>query len=333
MVNVGQRIVVEIDWSQVSKNYDSVWLRISAVVSMYPVDNLTGYIPPYEENITGVEPLNPDFLAIIQFSSNTSIPTYNSTLSSNSSTAVSPTETNLVLATPVIQIQAPDSTNYLYLEIAFQNDAEGVNLAYINNYTSDMMEVMINDPRFYDFNGRNYVDPNWTIPTSNGQPSPIYCNFIKDAYECELPLYSVVDIFINNTDTGEHPFHFHGHLFWIVATSEYPQGSLNASNYLRRDTVSVAAMSWVLIRILANNPGIWMFHCHIEWHTAAGLFMHMVEAPQFINETVEPDFLRLCNNSNLEKNTSSPSSGNPLFNSHFKFIFIFIFYASTLLLN
>lgn len=36
---------------------------------------------------------------------------------------------------------------------------------------------------------------------------------------------------------------------------------------------------WAKFRFIANNPGIWYFHCHIDWHMAAGLNMIIIEAP------------------------------------------------------
>ena len=55
-----------------------------------------------------------------------------------------------------------------------------------------------------------------------------------------IPYGSVVEVFINNTDGGEHPFHWHGHNFWVVATSDYPNAeTLYANSYLLRDVVSV----------------------------------------------------------------------------------------------
>jgi iron transport multicopper oxidase len=96
-----------------------------------------------------------------------------------------------------------------------------------------------------------------------------------------VPYQAVVDIFLNNTDTGEHPFHLHGHKFWILSTSDYPQAeSLYAGDYLQRDTVSVPALGWAKIRFFANNPGAWFFHCHIEWHMAAGLALVFLVSPE-----------------------------------------------------
>ncbi|CAF0832376.1 unnamed protein product [Adineta ricciae] len=81
-------------------------------------------------------------------------------------------------------------------------------------------------------------------------------------------------------DGGEHPFHLHGHNFWIIATSDYPDAEdLYKNDYIQRDTVSVPGSGWVKIRFLADNPGAWFFHCHIEWHMSAGLALAFLVSP------------------------------------------------------
>ena len=90
-----------------------------------------------------------------------------------------------------------------------------------------------------------------------------------------------MEILINNTDHVEHPFHLHGHNFWIVSTSVFSNAAtLYRNNFLIRDVISVPASGWARIRFRANNPGIWQFHCHISWHIAAGMVMNFIESPK-----------------------------------------------------
>ncbi|OQR84621.1 multicopper oxidase [Achlya hypogyna] len=105
---------------------------------------------------------------------------------------------------------------------------------------------------------------------------------------------STVEITVVNNNQGEHPFHMHGHAFWVLAHgtgADRPSTqSLNAvENPLRRDTVAVTACDavrgeciapgWTVIRVLLNNPGAWLFHCHIEWDMATGMGMTLVVNP------------------------------------------------------
>jgi hypothetical protein len=50
-------------------------------------------------------------------------------------------------------------------------------------------------------------------------------------------------------------------------------GPLNTVNPLKKDTVYVPAFGYVVLRFLADNEGIWMFHCHLLWHQASGMAM------------------------------------------------------------
>ncbi|KAF9989990.1 ferroxidase fet3 [Mortierella antarctica] len=113
-----------------------------------------------------------------------------------------------------------------------------------------------------------------------------------------------VEIVINNDDKGTHPFHLHGHVFQVVgrttdglfdpSAGSYPY--FETTNPLRRDTVVVPAGTSVAIRFQATNPGVWFFHCHIEWHLEAGLAMTLVEAPEVMPSvlTVDPRHYEHC---------------------------------------
>jgi iron transport multicopper oxidase len=83
----------------------------------------------------------------------------------------------------------------------------------------------------------------------------------------------VVEIILNNDDGGKHPFHLHGHNFQIISRSADDAGDFNATaaadpipDYpIKRDTVTVNPTGNLRVRFVADNPGIWLFHCHIEW--------------------------------------------------------------------
>ena len=38
-------------------------------------------------------------------------------------------------------------------------------------------------------------------------------------------------------------------------------------------------LGWAKIRFIADNPGVWINHCHIDWHMAAGLINIFIETP------------------------------------------------------
>lgn len=41
-------------------------------------------------------------------------------------------------------------------------------------------------------------------------------------------------------------------------------------NPLIKDTIIVPNRGYTIIRFLADNPGVWLLHCHIEFHSALG---------------------------------------------------------------
>ncbi|MCJ1330335.1 hypothetical protein MMC10_007018 [Thelotrema lepadinum] len=111
----------------------------------------------------------------------------------------------------------------------------------------------------------------------------------------------VLDIVITNFDDGNHPLHLHGYKFFVLGQGHgYPPAdlisSVDLSNPLRRDTASVEAYGWLHIRLLADNPGAWAFHCHVSWHTEAGLLMQFLTRTDLLSTMKIPKENRnLCN--------------------------------------
>lgn len=118
-----------------------------------------------------------------------------------------------------------------------------------------------------------------------------------------------IDILVENFDDGNHPLHLHGMKFWVLGAGHgyFPRdtySSLDLSNPLRRDTASVEAFGWLLIRLVTDNPGLWAFHCHISWHTEAGLMMQLLVRPDIVGSWTLPEAnLALCKAKGLEKGT------------------------------
>ncbi|KAK4334748.1 Cupredoxin [Rhodotorula toruloides] len=105
-----------------------------------------------------------------------------------------------------------------------------------------------------------------------------------------------VDIVIQNLNGPEHPFHLHGKPFWIMARGQGSVGpetiaslDLNTYNPLRRDTLGLPSGEWVLIRLVADVPGVHAFHCHIVFHQAQGLFGALIIQPDVIRNFKIPE--------------------------------------------
>jgi len=63
-----------------------------------------------------------------------------------------------------------------------------------------------------------------------------------------------------------HPIHLHGHAFRVITRDGRP-----TSHREWRDTVLMPPRSRAEIAFVADNPGDWMFHCHVLEHMAAGM--------------------------------------------------------------
>ena len=61
-------------------------------------------------------------------------------------------------------------------------------------------------------------------------------------------------ITFNNTSMMWHPMHLHGHTFQVMK----PDGSAGS----RKDTVVVLPRQKLTVALAADNPGVWMLHCH-----------------------------------------------------------------------
>ncbi len=71
---------------------------------------------------------------------------------------------------------------------------------------------------------------------------------------------------IDNRTAWSHPMHLHGHAFRVMSVNGKPTGYREW-----RDTVIVDPNGAVEIAFFADNPGDWMFHCHILQHQQGGM--------------------------------------------------------------
>lgn len=57
------------------------------------------------------------------------------------------------------------------------------------------------------------------------------------------------------------------------------RGTLRPDNPTRRDTTMLPALGWIVLAFETNNPGAWLFHCHLAWHVSQGLSVQYLERP------------------------------------------------------
>lgn len=71
---------------------------------------------------------------------------------------------------------------------------------------------------------------------------------------------------IRNDTRWPHAMHLHGHHFQVVRRNGTPM-----SGRPWRDTELVHPMEQVTLGLVADNPGKWLFHCHMLEHQAGGM--------------------------------------------------------------
>lgn len=88
-------------------------------------------------------------------------------------------------------------------------------------------------------------------------------------------------VVIETTLGVPHPIHLHGHDFFVLAQGSGTYSSsattLNTDNPPRRDTAMLPASGYLVIAFETDNPGAWLMHCHIGWHTSEGFALQFVE--------------------------------------------------------
>ncbi len=74
--------------------------------------------------------------------------------------------------------------------------------------------------------------------------------------------------FVNDTDFY-HPMHIHGHVFTVLSKN----GKALTGSPVHQDSVLIGPHETWQVAFVADNPGLWMIHCHVLIHAASGLSM------------------------------------------------------------
>jgi FtsP/CotA-like multicopper oxidase with cupredoxin domain len=101
----------------------------------------------------------------------------------------------------------------------------------------------------------------WTI---NGKPFPDMPMLLVERGE-------LVKISFHNGTGADHPMHLHGHHMLVIARDGRPV----ATPWLV-DTLNVRHDERYDVAVRAENPGLWMLHCHNLEHASQGFMTHLV---------------------------------------------------------
>ncbi|ETI47720.1 hypothetical protein F443_08118 [Phytophthora nicotianae P1569] len=105
-----------------------------------------------------------------------------------------------------------------------------------------------------------------------------------------------VEVVLVNNMNEQHPFHLHSHAPWVVGSGQATAEDIYNNNLpplklvgaMMRDVYTVPPcdtdennycvnLGYLVLRFIADNPGVWIMHCHIDWHMDIGLSMIFVE--------------------------------------------------------
>lgn len=176
----------------------------------------------------------------------------------------------------------PDFTQII--DIGFQTDAAGIGKWTLNNqfFQANYDQAIL---LLANQGNTSYPDdPQWNVFNFGNSTS------IRFILRNHIPI--------------AHPMHIHGHTFWVVAegVGEWDGVVTHPENPQRRDThlldwgyPSPGKPSYMVIDFLANNPGVWPFHCHVAWHVSDGLSMNVMTRPDLITGLqIPPTISQTC---------------------------------------
>jgi len=126
-----------------------------------------------------------------------------------------------------------------------------------NEFDREFQMILGNEMGFYD--GKFHFL--WTI---NGEVYPRVPTFIVKEGD------KVKTTFVNKSLT-EHPMHLHGHHMTVLK-----KNNEKVSTPWLTDTLNVMPGESYEVAFIADNPGMWMDHCHNLDHAATGMILHLM---------------------------------------------------------
>ncbi|KAM3363329.1 laccase-7-like isoform X2 [Capsicum galapagoense] len=144
-----------------------------------------------------------------------------------------------------------------------------------------MLEAFFNNvPGIYttDFPDQPSLKFDYTNPNNSFNPAIIMTT--KSTKVKKLKFNATVEIVMQNTaliGVENHPIHLHGFNFHVLAQGfgnynpTIDSKKFNLVNPQERNTIAVPVGGWAVVRFRANNPGVWLMHCHLEVHLPWGL--------------------------------------------------------------
>ncbi|PKI73467.1 hypothetical protein CRG98_006048 [Punica granatum] len=119
----------------------------------------------------------------------------------------------------------------------------------------------------------------------------------------------------NVWNAENHPMHIHGYSFYVVGfgrdnfNSSCDPHHYNLENPPLVYTFGVPKNGWLAIRFVADNPGVWFIHCHLERHSSWGMDTVLIVKNCTTEEATcmrpQPDYMPPCSTPNILSTVST----------------------------
>ncbi|MES1910728.1 MAG: hypothetical protein MHM6MM_003268 [Cercozoa sp. M6MM] len=76
---------------------------------------------------------------------------------------------------------------------------------------------------------------------------------------------------IVNLSSDSHAMHLHGHLMKVVAIEQHGKPREEIDGAIRDTVLVPGGCHAIEVDVIFDNPGTWLFHCHMVFHAAAGM--------------------------------------------------------------
>ncbi|XP_041450921.1 laccase [Drosophila obscura] len=178
------------------------------------------------------------------------------------------------------------------------------NTRFLTYYSSFSLRRAPNGELLFQIDEISYIPPGISLLQGRHllQEGGYFCNRSslaaqgrncqQDVCEClnviRMPAYRPIEMVVANYMTSTHPYHIHGNSFRLVG-----QGVVGNIDELRniqnldrqgrlprlpdhyhavvKDSVQIPGLGYIIVRFISNNPGFWLYHCHIEAHAVQGM--------------------------------------------------------------
>lgn len=151
-------------------------------------------------------------------------------------------------------------------------------------------QMVLESRKEWEVNGTQYMDEKIPLMFRWGYSA-------AEDYPIQAPIYSqpagsAILLIYNNLSPINHPMHLHGHTAWLAGQGDIFDGPFDWEEDgdrlrllpgedapIRKHSVLVRAESWIALLYEADNPGYWLFHCHLDPHMMVGMAAMLYDEP------------------------------------------------------